>query len=61
MKGGENMKKVWNQPILQVLNVGMTMGGDGNAQADSYCVSAHPNIDPDGRINKACANPDLLS
>ncbi|MFN7250071.1 MAG: paeninodin family lasso peptide [Anaerobacillus sp.] len=55
------MKKTWKQPELKALNVGMTMGGAGEAQADSYCTSQHPTIDPDGKINKACANPDLLS
>ncbi len=54
------MRKSWKQPVLEVLNIGMTMGGDGEAVSDSYCTSSHPNIDPDGKINKACVHPDLL-
>ncbi|WP_139368261.1 paeninodin family lasso peptide [Evansella clarkii] len=48
------MKKVWKQPILDLLDVNRTMGGAGDAQDDSYCTNANF----DGKINKACANPD---
>ncbi|MFS0861471.1 paeninodin family lasso peptide [Fredinandcohnia sp. 179-A 10B2 NHS] len=54
------MKKAWSKPSIEVLEIGLTMGGDGNAVSDSYCTSEHPNINPDGKINKACVHPDLL-
>ncbi|MEH7226491.1 paeninodin family lasso peptide [Bacillus sp. JJ1566] len=54
------MKKVWSRPLLEELNISFTMGGDGNAVSDSYCTSTHPNINPDGKINKACVHPDLI-
>ncbi|MFT4412558.1 paeninodin family lasso peptide [Fredinandcohnia humi] len=54
------MRRQWRKPLLEVLDIGLTMGGDGNAVSDSYCTSTHPNIDPNGKINKACVHPDLL-
>lgn len=41
MKGGEQMKKVWVKPELEVLNVNMTMAGPGIKTPDAV----QPDID----------------
>ncbi|MGJ9459032.1 paeninodin family lasso peptide [Oceanobacillus sp. CF4.6] len=33
------MKKEWNQPLLEILDVSMTLGGPGRAINDSYCTN----------------------
>ena len=37
-KGGDQMKKIWKKPELEVLDIRMTMNGPGNANADCYDV-----------------------
>lgn len=32
------MKKQWNTPVMEVLNIGQTMGGDGSFSGD--CMDA---------------------
>ncbi|MEH6908278.1 paeninodin family lasso peptide [Neobacillus drentensis] len=45
------MKKEWSKPVLEVLDVSMTMGGPGNAIADSYCTNNQDFETQDGRSN----------
>ncbi len=35
MKGGDNMKKVWQKPVLEVLDVNMTMLGKNGEYTDA--------------------------
>jgi hypothetical protein len=65
LKGGEDMKKTWKNPTLDVLNVSMTMLGPGNAVPDCYEVGEHngnlnPNQDP-STSNNACKKNQLGS
>ncbi|WP_396334506.1 paeninodin family lasso peptide [Alkalihalobacillus sp. MEB130] len=48
------MKKSWRQPILEVLDVSLTMGGPGNAAPDSYCTNNQNHETHDGQSNKSC-------
>lgn len=48
------VKKQWKQPVLQILDIGMTMGGPGNAIADSYCTNNQDHETHDGRSNNSC-------
>lgn len=36
MKGGDNMKKEYSKPALEVLDVKMTMAGPGVSIADAF-------------------------
>ncbi|MEH7180538.1 paeninodin family lasso peptide [Neobacillus vireti] len=48
------MKKVWNQPSLEVLDFRMTMNGPGNANADCFDVSDGKQETHFGRSNASC-------
>ncbi|MFB4168917.1 paeninodin family lasso peptide [Virgibacillus sp. JSM 102003] len=50
------MKKVWKQPMLEVLDVSMTMNGPGNANADCFDVSDGLDETHEGRSNASCLN-----
>jgi hypothetical protein len=47
------MKKQWVTPVLEVLDVSLTMGGPGNATNDSYCTNNQNFETHDGRSNKS--------
>jgi len=36
------MKKTWSKPLLDVLNVNMTMNGPGKSNADCFDTDDHP-------------------
>lgn len=36
MKGGDRMKKVWQKPSLEILDINMTMAGPGLRITDDY-------------------------
>ncbi|MGP4106315.1 paeninodin family lasso peptide [Virgibacillus sp. L01] len=48
------MKKVWKQPMLEVLDVSMTMNGPGNANADCFDVSDGKEETHEGMSNASC-------
>jgi hypothetical protein len=45
MKGGDNMKKEWQTPKLEVLNISMTMAGPGKRYTDATYT------DPDEEVH----------
>lgn len=54
MKGGETMRKDWKTPVLEVLDIKMTMNGPGNANADCFDASDGKHETHDGRSNASC-------
>lgn len=48
------VKKIWKTPILEILDVRMTMNGPGNANADCFDVSDGRNETHPGRSNASC-------
>lgn len=48
------MKKVWKTPVLEVLDVSMTMNGPGNANADCFDVSDGKSETHPGQSNASC-------
>lgn len=48
------MKKIWKAPVLEVLDVSMTMNGPGNANADCFDVSDGKSETHPGRSNASC-------
>ncbi len=48
------MKNSWVAPVLEVLDVSFTMGGPGNAIADSYCTNNQDFETQDGMSNNSC-------
>lgn len=54
------MKKVWNTPTLDVLDISMTMNGPGNANADCFDVSEGKQETHPGRSNASCLGRDSL-
>lgn len=54
MRGGEQMKKTWSTPVLDVLDISMTMNGPGNANADCFDVSEGKHETHDGQSNASC-------
>ncbi|UOE95447.1 paeninodin family lasso peptide [Alkalihalobacillus sp. LMS39] len=48
------MKKTWNQPKLETLQVSMTFNGPGNANADCFDVSDGRTETHPGRSNASC-------
>ncbi len=48
------MKKVWQIPELEVLDISMTMNGPGNANADCFDVSEGKTETHAGRSNASC-------
>ncbi|MBP1949025.1 paeninodin family lasso peptide [Virgibacillus litoralis] len=49
------MKKVWKQPVLEVLDVSMTLNGPGNENADCFDVGEHPRGEThEGMSNSSC-------
>lgn len=54
------MKKAWNKPMLEVLDISMTMNGPGNANADCFDVGEHP-APPQAIGNPETSNASCLS
>ncbi len=54
MKGGEQMKKAWTTPSLEVLDVRMTMNGPGNANPDCFDASEGRQENHEGQSNASC-------
>lgn len=48
------MKKTWEKPVLEVLDVSMTMNGPGNANPDCFDVSDGLEETHEGRSNASC-------
>ena len=51
------MKKTWKMPMLEVLDIRMTMNGPGKAVPDCYDVgeaNGHNSETHDGMSNNAC-------
>lgn len=48
------MKKAWNNPSLEVLDIRVTLGGPGNAIDDSLCTNNQDFETQDGRSNASC-------
>ncbi|MCL6571514.1 MAG: paeninodin family lasso peptide [Bacillus sp. (in: Bacteria)] len=48
------MKKQWKKPMVEVLNISMTMNGPGNANADCFDVSDGKTETHPGRSNASC-------
>lgn len=48
------MKRTWEKPMLEVLDVSMTMNGPGNANADCFDVSDGREENHEGRSNASC-------
>ncbi|WP_157037594.1 paeninodin family lasso peptide [Ornithinibacillus californiensis] len=48
------MKKSWKIPILETLDIRMTMNGPGNANADCFDVSDGKEETHEGRSNASC-------
>ncbi|WP_154669900.1 paeninodin family lasso peptide [Bacillus niameyensis] len=48
------MKRIWRQPILEVLDISMTMNGPGNANADCFDVSEGKHETHPGQSNASC-------
>ncbi|WP_256522430.1 paeninodin family lasso peptide [Halobacillus sp. A5] len=47
--------KEWKQPILEVLDVSMTMNGPGNANADCFDIGEAPRGETHpGQSNASC-------
>jgi hypothetical protein len=42
MKGGENMRKVWKKPLLEVLDISKTMSGGYSGNIDMYDPCGNP-------------------
>jgi hypothetical protein len=51
------VKREWKIPMLEVLDISMTMNGPGNANADCFDVSDGRHETHDGRSNASCLNP----
>jgi hypothetical protein len=52
------VKKVWQTPELEVLDISMTMNGPGNANADCFDVSEGKHETHEGRSNASCLPAD---
>jgi len=48
------VKKTWNVPVLEILDISMTMNGPGNANADCFDVSDGKSETHEGRSNASC-------
>lgn len=48
------MKRDWKVPILEVLDISMTMNGPGNANADCFDVSDGKVENHEGKSNASC-------
>ncbi|WP_135122130.1 paeninodin family lasso peptide [Jeotgalibacillus proteolyticus] len=48
------MKKQWKAPVVDVLDISMTMNGPGNANADCFDVSDGKSETHEGRSNASC-------
>lgn len=48
------MRKSWNNPSLEVLDISVTLGGPGNAIDDSYCTNNQDFETQDGKSNASC-------
>ncbi len=48
------MKKTWQNPTLEVLDVKSTMGGPGNAVVDSFCTNNQDFETHPGMSNASC-------
>ena len=50
--------KQWKQPLLEVLDVSMTMNGPGNANADCFDVSEGKHSTHSDMSNASCLKPE---
>ncbi|WP_139378297.1 paeninodin family lasso peptide [Mesobacillus jeotgali] len=48
------MKKEWQKPTLETLDISMTFNGPGNANADCFDVSDGKTETHPGRSNASC-------
>ncbi|WP_256464179.1 paeninodin family lasso peptide [Halobacillus amylolyticus] len=49
------MKKEWEKPMLEVLDISMTMNGPGNANTDCFDVGEAPRGEThEGMSNASC-------
>ncbi|MEK3885881.1 paeninodin family lasso peptide [Bacillus sp. FSL K6-3431] len=48
------MKRQWKVPVLDILDINMTMNGPGNANADCFDVSEGKNETHPGQSNASC-------
>ncbi|RLL42774.1 paeninodin family lasso peptide [Oceanobacillus piezotolerans] len=55
------MKRTWNRPKLEILDVSMTMNGPGNANADCFDVSDGKHETHNGRSNASCRVKGIIS
>ncbi|TQS74113.1 paeninodin family lasso peptide [Ornithinibacillus gellani] len=46
--------KTWEKPVLEILDIRMTMNGPGNANADCFDVSDGREETHEGRSNASC-------
>lgn len=51
------MRKQWRVPMLEVLDIRMTMNGPGNANADCFDVSEGKHETHEGMSNASCLKP----
>jgi|GEM_PF-3392894 len=51
------MRKNWREPILEILDIKMTMNGPGNANPDCFDVSEGRTETHEGQSNASCKNP----
>jgi hypothetical protein len=54
------MKKQWKMPMLEVLDISMTMNGPGNANADCFDVSEGKTENHPGMSNASCLDKNAL-
>ncbi|WP_156509845.1 paeninodin family lasso peptide [Rossellomorea aquimaris] len=48
------MKKDWSAPLLEILDVSMTMNGPGNANPDCFDASEGRDETHEGQSNASC-------
>lgn len=48
------MKKVWQKPALETLEISMTFNGPGNANPDCFDVSEGKEETHEGQSNASC-------
>lgn len=50
------MKRMWKTPMVELLDISMTMNGPGNANADCFDVSDGKSETHPGQSNASCKN-----
>ncbi|RBP88295.1 hypothetical protein DFO70_11565 [Cytobacillus firmus] len=53
------MKKQWKSPMLEILDISMTMNGPGNANPDCFDVSEGRHETHEGQSNASCLPGDI--